>query len=151
MELAEALPRVAGVATQLEQLLVNLVNNARDAMSETPRKELTLRACPDGDRVRLEVEDSGCGMDEAVRGRLFEKFFTTKESGSGTGLGMTVVEEVIRAHQAELQVHSSPEPEPASRSSSSLMDPRSTPLRKRRTAPEALRPDRPLFWPGILL
>lgn len=108
MELAEALPRVAGVATQLEQLLVNLVNNARDAMSETPRKELTLRACADGDRVRLEVEDSGCGMDEAVRGRLFEKFFTTKESGSGTGLGMTVVEEVIRAHQAELQVRSEP-------------------------------------------
>jgi signal transduction histidine kinase len=108
MELAEELPRVAGVATQLEQLLVKLVNNARDAMSETPRKELTLRACPDGGRVRLEVEDSGCGMDEAVRGRLFEKFFTTKESDSGTGLGMTVVEEVIRAHQAELQVHSEP-------------------------------------------
>jgi signal transduction histidine kinase len=69
---------------------------------------LTLRARADGDRVRFEVEDTGTGIDPAVRPRIFEPLFTTKEPGRGTGLGLPIVRDVVTAHGGTVEVDSEP-------------------------------------------
>lgn len=91
---------------QLEQVFLNLVTNALDAMEKGGR--LTLRARRDGDRIRFEVEDTGTGIDPAVRPRIFEPLFTTKEPGRGTGLGLPIVRDVVAAHGGTVDVHSEP-------------------------------------------
>ena len=107
-------------ATMLEQVLVNLVINARDAMpmggtitvgcslSEAPA-ELLLVQPEGGDRyVRLTVTDAGEGMDESTKERIFEPFFTTKSAGNGTGLGLATVYAIVRQSGGFISVHSKP-------------------------------------------
>jgi PAS domain S-box-containing protein len=104
---------------QLQQVLVNLVINARDAMPAGGQlavgvSRVTIRASDDasaarwGESVRLTVADSGTGMDELTRQRLFEPFFTTKEPGRGTGLGLPVVYGIITQLGGAIQVESAP-------------------------------------------
>ena len=78
---------------QLESALLNLVLNAQDAIEGTGSIRIVTRPIEgaDGPRVLIEVSDSGCGMDEATLGRVFEAFFTTKEQGRGSGLGLAMV------------------------------------------------------------
>ena len=105
-------PLVSADPTLLEQVLVNLVANARDAMPDGGRLELRVEsgpADPDGaphGTARLTVTDSGIGMDEATRARIFEPFFTTKTQG--TGLGLASSYGIIQQHRGDIRVESEP-------------------------------------------
>jgi PAS domain S-box-containing protein len=92
---------------QLDQVLLNLVVNASDAMPEGGT--LTIRTGADG-RARswLAVTDTGQGIPEEVRERIFEPFFTTKAAGKGTGLGLSVVHGIVAKHGGEIEVESTP-------------------------------------------
>ncbi len=91
----EGLPAVECVAVEIQQVLLNLIRNAAQAIrgkeypeGENPR--ITLRLRREGPSARIEVEDNGPGMSDDLKKHIFEPFFTTKESGSGTGLGLSV-------------------------------------------------------------
>lgn len=77
-------------ANRLEQVLVNLVGNALDAMEGAPERALSISARREGERILMHVKDRGPGLSDAVRAHLFEPFFTTKETGSGLGLGLAI-------------------------------------------------------------
>jgi two-component system, cell cycle sensor histidine kinase and response regulator CckA len=102
---------------EVEQVIINLVVNARDAMTTGGRLVIETGACdidqprgagqiPSGRYITLTVTDTGCGMDTATRQRIFEPFFTTKEPGKGTGLGLATVQEIVRERQGYIEVAS---------------------------------------------
>jgi two-component system cell cycle sensor histidine kinase/response regulator CckA len=97
---------IEGNQGQLQQLLLNLCTNARQAMPTGGRLRLAIARAADPRRCVLEVADSGAGMDEQTRARLFEPFFTTRPGG--TGLGMSVVFGVVRDHRGTIEVDSTP-------------------------------------------
>ncbi|HEX5423182.1 MAG TPA: PAS domain S-box protein, partial [Candidatus Acidoferrales bacterium] len=118
-KLVPGLPLVHADPTQLEQVLMNLCINARDAMPEggllvveTSEVSLDAEACKlqplaqPGEYVMLSVSDSGTGMDSATLDRIFEPFFTTKELGKGTGLGLATVYGIVRQHGGFVRVYS---------------------------------------------
>ena len=94
-------------AGQLEQVVTNLVLNARDAMPDGG--VVQVETLVDGDTVVLAVRDEGIGMDEATRDRIFEPFFTTKETGKGTGLGLAMVHGIVTQSSATIDVTSAPD------------------------------------------
>ncbi len=89
LDLPEELP-VHGNEGHIHQILINLVQNAIDAMEETPRPRLDIRIEQDADHARVVVRDHGPGIPEADALRIFDPFFTTKEVGKGTGLGLYI-------------------------------------------------------------
>lgn len=102
------LPRLAGDAVQLEQVLMNLSVNARDAMPTGG--VLSLRTFRDArGQVCLEVQDTGSGIPEGILPHIFEPFVTTKELGKGTGLGLAMVFGIVKAHQGQVQAENLPE------------------------------------------
>ncbi len=106
-------PAVAEVKcdpTEIEQVVLNLVRNAAQAMSHgSPSPRITIRTKREDGHVRVDVIDNGPGMDEATRKRVFEPFFTTKEVGVGTGLGLAVSYFIVsEQHKGTLSVESSP-------------------------------------------
>ena len=121
VDVAAEVPRVQLGATDLHQVLVNLAVNARDAMGESGRLDITVAAvrcgrevCStcheliDGDCVEIVCRDTGSGMDEALLKRVFEPFFTTKEVGKGTGMGLAVVHGIVHRAGGHLRVESTP-------------------------------------------
>jgi signal transduction histidine kinase len=102
LELQERLPEVAADAAQLNQVLVNLVVNAAQAMPDGG--VLTIKTSADEEDVFLDVSDTGIGMSEEVKSRIFLPFFTTKDVSQGTGLGLAVVHGIITAHGGSIQV-----------------------------------------------
>jgi PAS domain S-box-containing protein len=110
-ELEANLPQVMGNASELREALTNLIFNAVDAMPKGGSlavRTLTLpRDASGAPRVRLEVGDTGAGMDEATRRRCVEPFFTTKGE-RGTGLGLAMVQGAAQRHKAELDIDSAP-------------------------------------------
>jgi two-component system sporulation sensor kinase A len=100
------LPPLIGNRTKLEQVFVNLCNNARDAMEESEQRLLKLQAVQHGDMVRLQVTDTGCGMPPEVLANLFRAFFTTKARGKGTGLGTSIIKRIVEEHGGRITVES---------------------------------------------
>ncbi len=99
---------VLGDRNQLDLVVMNLALNARDAMPEGGRLVLRSEDGGDGGRLRLHVEDTGVGMDEATCQRVFEPFFTTKEQSRGTGLGLTMVYNIVQQHKGSIHLRSRP-------------------------------------------
>ncbi len=117
--LEEDLFKIQADSIQLEQILINLAINARDAMPEGGKlifstRNFTIDAdtrkgCPEmkpGDYVLLSISDTGSGMSEKVRQHIFEPFFTTKEKGKGTGLGLAMVYGIVKNHGAHISCYS---------------------------------------------
>jgi two-component system cell cycle sensor histidine kinase/response regulator CckA len=103
-EPAAELGPIMGDAAQLEQVVLNLCVNARDAMPGGGR--LTIETRTDGAAVQLVVRDTGVGMAPEVRERIFEPFFTTKPLGRGTGLGLATVYAIVQQHKGRIRVDS---------------------------------------------
>ncbi len=106
-EFDRTLPTVPAYPAELNQVWTNLIHNALDAMGGTGT--LTLRTFRDGDRLVVEVADTGTGIPEEVRPRIFEPFFTTKAVGEGTGLGLDISYRIIvNKHRGDIRVDSEP-------------------------------------------
>jgi two-component system cell cycle sensor histidine kinase/response regulator CckA len=121
LNLEVGLPGVKADPNQVDQVLLNLCVNARDAMPAGGRLTIGTRTILPGStdappavqqgaarHVLLEVSDTGCGMDERTRARLFEPFFTTKEAGKGTGLGLAIVHDAVMQAGGHITVSSQP-------------------------------------------
>jgi C4-dicarboxylate-specific signal transduction histidine kinase len=103
MELANALPQVTGNRVQLQQVVLNLLQNASDAMSavgDRPRQLVVRTERDEDDGVRLSVQDTGVGFDPAAAAQLFDAFYTTKNDGMGVGL--SVSRSIIEGHRGRL-------------------------------------------------
>lgn len=98
------LPPVVCIAAQLNQVLVNLLVNAAQAIDT--KGVITVRSGVQGDEVWLEVSDTGCGIPDDIQKRIFEPFYTTKPVGKGTGLGLSITWEIINRHHGRIEVHS---------------------------------------------
>jgi signal transduction histidine kinase len=121
-ELAPELSKIPGDADRLQQVFINLINNALDAMPKggllSVRTGVVAEAGPEGGpvldksdaspQIFVEFSDTGCGMTSELRAHIFDPFYTTKETGRGTGLGLVVVRQVIREHHGEIDVESEP-------------------------------------------
>lgn len=102
------LPKTMLASGPIQQVFLNLVLNAVQAMENRQTKRLTITTvCKDGNKIETTVEDTGAGVSKENMERLFQPFFTTKQSGeSGTGLGLTVVREMVRGHGGRVTVES---------------------------------------------
>jgi two-component system, cell cycle sensor histidine kinase and response regulator CckA len=109
-KLRKNLPMVKADAGRIEQILMNLVVNAKDAMGDGGTLEITTTPIETGSGsfVRLSVEDNGMGMSDDVKARCFEPFFTTKEEGKGTGLGLSNVYAIVKQMNANIGIDTAP-------------------------------------------
>lgn len=109
LDLAEGLPPVWADPDQIGQVMTNLIVNARHALEEIePPRRLRIASFhrPVSDEVVIEVEDNGPGVPEAIRGRIFEPLFTTKDVSSGTGIGLTLCHRIVAAHGGRIGLES---------------------------------------------
>ncbi len=101
-EFDEELPATIGDSQQLQQVFLNIVNNAYDAIQEAGRRGVVrLRTKRAGDSIEVAISDNGTGITDAAR--IFDPFFTTKPTGKGTGLGLSICYGIVRAHGGEIQ------------------------------------------------
>ena len=100
------LPRLSGAPAQLGQVLMSLLANAAQAIKA--EGTITVRTYAEGDQVRIELEDSGEGIPDAVRHRIFEPFYSSKPVGEGTGLSLSMAWEIVKRHQGKIEFTTSP-------------------------------------------
>ena len=113
LALDEALPPIRGDRNRLEQVFLNLIMNARDAMDEKEEmagqdveKSLRISSRTEDDEVVVEISDTGLGMSDVVKEKIFEPFFTTKPVGKGTGLGLSISFGIVRDYDGVIEVRS---------------------------------------------
>jgi C4-dicarboxylate-specific signal transduction histidine kinase len=101
---------VLGNPIQLEQVFINLLTNARDALAEAERerREVLISSFAEGDAVRITVADTGPGIPDEIAPRVFDPFFTTKEVGGGTGLGLSITYSIVKEHGGQIWVDGRP-------------------------------------------
>jgi len=105
---AESVPKIMGDAGKLQQVFLNLITNAHQAMEKDGIIGIWTRPFPDGKGVEVIVGDSGPGIPPEIRRKIFEPFFTTKGVGKGTGLGLSVTFGIVREHGGTIEVESPP-------------------------------------------
>jgi signal transduction histidine kinase len=109
LELASDLPNFTGNAQKIEQVLINLVVNASDAMREDAKGKITLKtSLQDDNQLLIEVTDNGMGMTSKTVKQIFDPFFTTKRARGGTGLGLAISYRIIEEHGGTITVASQP-------------------------------------------
>ncbi|PAJ75894.1 hypothetical protein CJF42_02415 [Pseudoalteromonas sp. NBT06-2] len=104
-KLTSDIPDVFGTENQVEQVLMNILINAKHAINNE-KGVITIETFANSEFVFLHITDTGCGMDEKTKQRLFDPFFTTKEVGVGTGLGLSISYKIIEAHRGFIEVES---------------------------------------------
>jgi C4-dicarboxylate-specific signal transduction histidine kinase len=97
---------VLGNAIQLEQVFINLLTNARDALAESRGKTIRIGTTRDEDWIRIHFADTGPGIPRDLEQRIFDPFFTTKEVGTGTGLGLSITYSIVKEHGGSIAVES---------------------------------------------
>lgn len=107
-EYAEPFPMIHANPGELNQVWTNIMDNALDAMEGREGSTFTVKAAQDGPCLKLSLLDNGPGIPEASLSSIFDPFYTTKEMGKGTGLGLDVVRRIVQAHNASIEVHSEP-------------------------------------------
>ena len=105
IKIEDSLP-MRGDYLSLNQVFINLCNNARDSMPGGG--ELTIEAKKDTEKVMITIADTGCGMDEETLKNIFDPFYTTKDIGEGTGLGLSITHGIIKEHNGTISVSSQP-------------------------------------------
>jgi two-component system NtrC family sensor kinase len=105
-ELQDPLPPVVVDPAQMQQVFMNMIINAAEAMDGSGRLTLATRCGPDGRSVEVEFTDTGQGIDEANLERIFDPFFTTKQVGHGTGLGLAISYGIVKEHRGTIAVES---------------------------------------------
>ena len=98
--------KIVGDFVELEQVLINLINNAADAIKNLSEKWITLNLFNDGGEVVLQIIDSGNGVPKDLQEKIFNPFFTTKPKGEGTGLGLSISKSIIERHHGKLLINS---------------------------------------------
>lgn len=114
LELDPQLPRVSGERTQLEQVVLNLLNNAEQAVraavdsAKTSRRgSITIRTRRDGTDVVIDVEDTGPGIPDDMQGEIWNPFWTSRTCGEGTGLGLVIVRDIVADHGGAVELDAS--------------------------------------------
>ncbi len=106
----EDLPLIECCPAQLNQVFMNILSNAIDALKLTSNKQIEIQTTRvDADHVQVMIRDQGIGIAENIKDKIFDPFFTTKEVGKGTGLGLSVCYEIVQKHKGQILMNSSPE------------------------------------------
>jgi PAS domain S-box-containing protein len=109
IEVEENLPAVAGTASAYEELVLNLLTNAIHALDSVDRleKEITIRTFSQTDKAVMEITDNATGICDDIKGRIFEPLFTTKKTGEGMGLGLSIVKSIVERFNGSIDVQNS--------------------------------------------
>ncbi|MBT8098415.1 MAG: GHKL domain-containing protein [Gammaproteobacteria bacterium] len=97
-------PKINCSPSQINQVFLNLITNAADAITESG--EIVIHTWSEDDKVCVSIADTGCGIPEEILAKVRDPFFTTKEVGKGTGLGLSIVDRIVSAHNGELRIES---------------------------------------------
>jgi len=113
LDLSEQISPILGYDNRLQQVFLNLVTNARDAITKRNKKEgrkdggtITIKSYQYGNKVFAEVQDNGIGIPQSVMDKIFEPFFTTKEAGQGMGLGLAITYGIVEDHNGDIKIYS---------------------------------------------
>jgi len=113
LDLDETIPPILAHNNRLEQVIFNLITNARDALNQkqeieedSANRHIRIRSSKNGERVALTVSDNGIGIHESLRERIFEAFFTTKEMGEGMGLGLSISYGIVKDYGGDIDIES---------------------------------------------
>jgi signal transduction histidine kinase len=108
LDIAPELPQIQGDRGRLQQILINLLQNANDATEGRQSRQISLSAATHGDTVRIKIHDNGCGIPAENMKKIFTPFFTTKPRGKGTGIGLSFVASQTKSMKGNIQVRSEP-------------------------------------------
>ncbi|GAH99572.1 unnamed protein product, partial [marine sediment metagenome] len=104
--LTQELPSINGDSDKLQQVFINIIVNALQAMTKGGKLTVSTRLTEDNEFIEIEISDTGCGIPEEHLSELFDPFFSTKEIGKGTGLGLSVSLGIVQKHNGSINVRS---------------------------------------------